>query len=142
MCDTMDPVREMELHLVVDSSVVGVMGGIQVGSGSKASVSQWHRMTGDTFRFVVKAFLKDGLLPLRGDAIQKDGKGRFVYIVWRDHTGVVSRRAKVYVESIDQAMADSGGVLEVLLPGKARDGLPCCATVTPLRDWHVLSVLR
>lgn len=75
--------------------------------------------------------------PLKGPAIQKDSKGRFVYIVWRDDTGQVNRRAKVYVESITEEMLETGGPLEVLLPGVANDGWPCCATVKPLVDWHV-----
>jgi hypothetical protein len=74
--------------------------------------------------------------PLKGPTIQKDSKGRFVYIVWRDDTGQVNRRAKVYVESITEEMLEAGGPLEVLLPGVAKDGWPCCATVKPLVDWR------
>lgn len=126
--------RDIELHVLLDSTVPGVWGGIQVGSGAKASVKEWQQMTGSEARFVTHVQAKDGRLPLRGDAIQKDSKGRFVYIVWRDG-GAVSRRAKIYLESIDQAMLDSGKPLAIYLPGKAKDGLPCCATVKPLKDW-------
>lgn len=127
--------RDVELHLVLDDTLPGVRGGVQVGSGSAGMVETWHQMEGGEFRFVVRVQAKEGQLPLRGEAIQKDGKGRFVYIVWRDDTGVVSRRAKIYVETVDQAMLDTRRPLEVILPGKAKDGLPCCATVKPLRDW-------
>ena len=84
--------------------------------------------------FSVQASVKDGKLPLRGPAVQKDSKGRFVYIVWRG--GDISRRAKVYIESIDQTLLDSGRPLTVVLPGTAKDGWPCCATVKPIQDWH------
>jgi hypothetical protein len=93
-------------------------------------------MSGEEARFVAHAQIRDGKLPLRGEVIQKDGKGRFLYIVWRDDSGVVNRRAKIYVESMDQTAVDSGLPIEIVLPGRAKDGLPCCATVKPLRDWR------
>lgn len=132
----MPEIRDVELHIILDSTTPGVLGGVQIGSGSAGFVKDWQRMNGAEARFVAHAQVRDGQLPLRGEAIQKDGKGRFIYIVWRDGTGVVSRRAKIYVETIDQAMVDSGHVIEILLPGKAKDGLPCCATVKPIRDWQ------
>lgn len=128
---------DIELHLVLDSTVPGVWGGVQVYSGAKGTVEEWQQMTGDETRFVAHARALDGQLPLRGAVIQKDSKGRFVYIVWRNETRTVGRRAKIYIETIEQAMLDSGRPLEILLPGKAKDGLPCCATVKPLQDWAV-----
>lgn len=135
----MPDTRTIELHIVLQSTTPNVRGGVQVGSGSSGEVRDWQETTGETARFVAIAQVRDGQLPLRGDAIQKDGKGRFVYIVWRDDSGIVSRRAKIYVEGIDQAMLGDSDRFEVLLPGKARDGLPCCATVTPVRGWRPLS---
>ncbi len=131
----MPETRQIELHILLEDTTPDVRGGIQVGSGASGSVDAWQEMTGGPARFVAHAQARDGKLPLRGDVIQKDSKGRFVYIVWRDDSGVVSRRAKIYIESITQAMLDTGAPLEILLPGKAKDGLPCCATVKPLRDW-------
>lgn len=128
--------RDVELRVLLQDPMPGALGGIQYGSGSKATVKDWQRMSGPEARFTAVAQIKDGLLPLRGEIIQKDGKGRFFYIVWRDDSGVVSRRAKIYLESIDQAAIDSGQPLEILLPGRAKDGLPCCATVKPLNDWR------
>lgn len=149
--------------MVLQDPTPGMWGGIQFGSGSKATVKDWQPMFGPEARFTAHAQIKNGRLPLRGDAIQTDGKGRFLYIVWRDVTGCVNRRAKIYLESIDQAMIDSiwipssvptelagagagkaqsGGqreskaCFEILLPGRAKDGLPCCATVQPIRDWR------
>jgi len=131
--------RDVELHVSLEDTTPGVRGGVQVGSGSNGTVEAWHAMDGGPFTFVIRVQAKDGRLPLKGNAIQKDGKGLFVYIVWRDDAGVVSRRAKIYVETIDQEMLDAGTALQVLLPGKAKDGLPCCATVKPVRDWSPVS---
>lgn len=127
--------QALELHLCLDSTVPGTRGGVQIGSGTKGTVLEWQQMTGGEARFIARAQVRDGQLPLRGDVIQKDSKGRFIYVVWRDEIGLVSRRAKIYVESIDQAMVDSGKPIAIRLPGKAKDGLPCCATVKPIKDW-------
>lgn len=126
----------VELVIVLNATTPGARGGIQVGSGSAGVVNDWQTMTGSQARFVATAEVCAGILPLRGKMIQKDTKGRFVYIVWRDDVGNISRRAKIYVETITQEMIDSGDRFEILLPGKAKDGLPCCATVKPIRDWH------
>lgn len=134
----MPEMRVIELHLVLDATTPGAWGGVQFGSGSAATVTKWQQMTGGEARFVAPVHVRDGVLPLRGETIQKDGKGRFLYIVWRGEDGGVARRAKVYVETIDQSMVDSGRPLAILLPGRAKDGLPCCATVKPLRDWMPL----
>lgn len=128
--------RDVELHIVLQDPTPGVWGGIQYGSGSKATVKDWQKMSGPEARFKAIVQIKDGKLPLRGDVIQKDGKERFLYIVWRDEVGAVSRRAKIYVESIDQSDIDTGNGMEITLPGRAKDDLPCCATVKPLVDWR------
>lgn len=132
----MPETRDIELRIVLEDPTPGVWGGVQIGSGSKGTVKVWQKMSGTEARFTTLSQLKDGVLPLRGEAIQKDGKGRFVYIVWRDDTGCVSRRAKIYLETIDASMLASGNTIEILLPGRAKDGLPCCATVKPLQDWQ------
>lgn len=135
----MKAIRDIELHIALDSSTPGAIGGIQTGAGAKAEVKEWQTMNGSPATFVTFAKVRDGQLPLVGETIQKDSKGRFLYIVWRDNVGVISRRAKIYVESISQEHIDLGCPLAILVPGKAKDGLPCCATVKPLRDWHPLS---
>lgn len=134
--------RAVELCIHLNKTMPGALGGIQMGSASSATVPEWAAMTGTYHTFQVSALLKDGRLPLRGPAIQKDGKGRFIYIVWRSVDGVVSRRAKLYLESITQEMVDSGLPIRAEFPGLAKDGCPCCATVKPLRDWHPAALGR
>ncbi len=128
--------RAVMLCIHLNKTMPGALGGIQMGSAGSATVPKWVAMPGTDHTFHVSALLKDGRLPLRGPVIQKDGKGRFLYIVWRSVDGVVSRRAKLYVESITQVMVDSELPIRAEFPGLAKDGLPCCATVKPLEDWQ------
>ncbi len=118
----------------------GAVGGVQVGSAGKATVEQTATMGASDHTFKVQVGAKDGFLPFRGKAVQTDSKGRFVYLVWRMAELGYHRRAKVYLESIDQALlqgaVERGRPLTVVLCGRAGDGGPCCATVKPLEDWH------
>ena len=69
---------------------------------------------------------------------------RFVYIAIGTSAGQHSewsRRAKIDVHDIPAdllAMAREGRVLEAILPGRARDGGPACATVRPLQPWRAV----
>lgn len=127
--------KTLELRLRVVDPVPGALGGMQLGSGASAEVHEWQTMAGDFHVFTVQVSAKTDRIPLSGKAVQKDAKGRFVYIVWR--AGAIDRRAKVYLESITQQDLDRGGAMEIVIPGRAKDGLPCCATITPIHDWHV-----
>lgn len=80
-----------------------------------------------------------------GEFVRSEGPTRrFVYIAIGGQAGAAgacwSRRAKIDihmlpVELLEQALA--GKVLEALLPGRAKDGGPACATVRPLGAWRV-----
>jgi hypothetical protein len=70
---------------------------------------------------------------------------RFVYIAIGtsagQHASEWSRRAKIDVHDIPAdllAPARQGEVLEVVLPGRAKDGGPACATVRPIRAWRAI----
>eukprot|EP01037_Dinobryon_pediforme_P014908 gene14908-15046_t len=81
-----------------------------------------------------------------GDLVRSEGPvRRFVYIAIGQsagqHGSVWTRRAKIDIHLLpapvlEQALA--GAVLEVRLPGKAKDGGPACATVRPTHDWRVV----
>ncbi|MCO6418923.1 DUF5990 family protein [Siccirubricoccus sp. KC 17139] len=83
---------------------------------------------------------------LHGDFVRSEGAARrFVYIAIGEQAGQRpspwSRRAKIDIhllpaELLDKALA--GGVLEALLPGKAKDGGPACATLRPIGAWRVV----
>ncbi|MBI1685992.1 DUF5990 family protein [Caulobacter hibisci] len=80
-----------------------------------------------------------------GEFVRSEGPSRrFVYIAIGtsagDHASPWSRRAKIDIHTIPAdllARALEGAVLEVLLPGKARDGGPACATAVPIAPWRV-----
>lgn len=81
-----------------------------------------------------------------GDFVRSEGASRrFVYIAIGEQAGqrpcVWSRRAKIDIhllsaELLEKALA--GRVIEALLPGKAKDGGPACATLHPIGSWRVV----
>ncbi|WP_426025168.1 DUF5990 family protein [Brevundimonas sp. TSRC1-1] len=82
---------------------------------------------------------------LTGPFVRREGPSRrFVYIAIGTSAGQHgewSRRAKIDVHDIPAdllALARDGRVLEAVLPGRARDGGPACATVRPLQPWRAV----
>ncbi|MEO3474101.1 DUF5990 family protein [Roseomonas sp. CAU 1739] len=80
-----------------------------------------------------------------GDFVRSEGPTRrFIYIAIGVQAGqrpsAWSRRAKIDIHLLPPALLDKaleGNVLEALLPGKAKDGGPACATVPPIGAWRV-----
>lgn len=78
-----------------------------------------------------------------GPFVRREGPTRrFVYIrigqSAGDHATAWNRRAKIDIHDIPPALLDkarSGAVLEVVLPGRGKDGSPACATVRPIKGW-------
>ena len=83
---------------------------------------------------------------LTGPFVRREGATRrFVYIAIGtsagQHASEWSRRAKIDVHDIPAdllALARDGRVLEVILPGRARDRGPACATVRRLQPWRAV----
>ena len=83
---------------------------------------------------------------LTGPFVRREGPTRrFVYIAIGtsagQHASEWSRRAKIDVHDIPAdllAQARQGEVLEVVLPGRAKDGGPACATVRPIQAWRAV----
>ena len=81
-----------------------------------------------------------------GDFVRREGpERRFVYIRIGQSAGQhgtpISRRAKIDIHDIPPALLDEarqGAVLEAVLPGRAKDGGPACATVRPTQGWWVV----
>ena len=78
---------------------------------------------------------------MTGPFVRREGpQRRFVYIrigtSAGDHASAWSRRAKVDIHTIPAALLVPGALLEVHLPGRARDGSPACATVRPVMEWR------
>lgn len=80
-----------------------------------------------------------------GPFVRREGpKRRFVYIAIGtsagQHASEWSRRVKIDVHDIPAdllAQAREGRVPEIVLPGRAKDGGPACATVRPLHAWRI-----
>ena len=75
----------------------------------------------------------------------KGPQRRFVYIrigtSAGDHASPWSRRAKIDIHDIPPLLLDrarEGQTLEVVLPGRGKDGSPACATVRPAAPWRAL----
>ena len=81
-----------------------------------------------------------------GPFVRREGKERrFVYIrigtSAGDHASEWSRRAKIDIHDIAPALLDqarAGRTLEVILPGRGKDGTPACASVRPVKGWAAL----
>jgi len=81
-----------------------------------------------------------------GPFVRREGKERrFVYIrigvLAGDHGTALNRRAKIDIHDIAPALLDqarAGKVLEVVLPGRGKDGTPACATVRPTIGWRAV----
>ena len=83
---------------------------------------------------------------LLGPFVRREGpQRRFVYVVIRgaspDPAAPWNRRAKIDIHDISPVLLDkarAGQVLETVLPGRARDGSPACATVRSPGGWQAL----
>lgn len=81
-----------------------------------------------------------------GPFVRREGpERRFVYIrigvLAGDHATSLNRRAKIDIHDIAPALLDqarAGKVLEVVLPGRGKDGTPACATVRPTTGWRAV----
>lgn len=81
-----------------------------------------------------------------GPFVRREGpERRFIYICIGqsagDHGTELNRRAKIDIHDIPPTLlaeARAGAVLEVLLPGRGKDGAPACATVRPVSGWRAV----
>ena len=81
-----------------------------------------------------------------GPFVRREGpQRRFVYIrigtSAGDHASPWSRRAKIDIHDIPPLLLDrarEGQTLEVVLPGRGKDGSPACATVRPVTPWRAV----
>jgi hypothetical protein len=83
---------------------------------------------------------------LAGPFVRREGSvRRFVHIAIAGQAGqtdavgrILSRRAKIDVHDIPADLLTPGAVLEVVLPGRGKDGTPACATVRPRTPWRAV----
>jgi len=80
-----------------------------------------------------------------GEFVRREGPTRrFVYIAIGgqagDSSSPWSRRAKIDIQDFPADLlteALAGNVVEILLPGRAKDGGPACATLRALAPWRM-----
>ena len=130
------------LRLTIADPVAGVAYSLQ----DKANMPVEPRVAGDgPISFDAPITLSDDGR-LTGPFVRREGPSRrFVYIAIGtsagQHASAWSRRAKIDVHDIPAdllAQAREGRLLEVVLPGRAKDGSPACATVRPIQAWRVV----
>lgn len=74
-----------------------------------------------------------------GPFVRREGpQRRFVYITIYHAANDWNRRAKIDIHDIPPALLDrarAGQTLEIVLPGRGKDGTPACATVRSVTGW-------
>lgn len=132
---------EITLRLIIADPVPGVRYSLQKDDAPFEPVTT----TDAPLSFDVPIRLTDDNRVL-GPFVRREGKERrFVYLrigtLAGDHGSCWNRRAKIDIHDIPPALLDqarAGRTLEVVLPGKGKDGTPACATVRPLKSWTAL----
>lgn len=132
--------QTITLRLTIQDPFPGVDYSLQ----DKANVPVEARIASDSpLSFDVPVTLTDDNR-FTGPFVRREGPTRrFVYICIGasagQHGSEWSRRAKIDIHDIPAALlaqARDGVVLEVVLPGRGKDGTPACATVRPLQPWR------
>lgn len=80
-----------------------------------------------------------------GEFVRREGPARrFVYIAIGGQAGDAaspwSRRAKIDIQDLPADLLEkalAGKVVEIVLPGRAKDGTPACATLPALGSWRL-----
>ena len=129
------------LRLTISDPVPGVRYSLQKDDAPFEPVTA----AGAALSFDVPVRLSDDNRFL-GPFVRREGPARrFVYIrigtSAGDHASCWSRRAKIDIHDIPAGLLDrarAGRTLEVVLPGRGKDGSPACATVRPITSWRAL----
>jgi hypothetical protein len=140
--------NEIRLRVILSAPPPGVLFGLQEGSGNKYRTIQLQRSgTYDlTFEFAVtlKTQKEAASDPDFAGPLVHGPKGeRFIYIDIGTSAGDLmsewTRRLKIPLRGITpdtlSTLANADGILQITVPGKAKDGGPNCATVKPFPGW-------
>lgn len=129
---------EIDFRIIIEQPVIGVRHSLQAKDESPLD-PKWSR-EGETLIFDFPVRVGPGP-KFFGDQVRREGRDRrFVYVrvgkLAGDHSSPWSRRMKIDIHDIGADMldraADSGGVIEIRVPGTAADGTPVCATARPI----------
>jgi Family of unknown function (DUF5990) len=140
--------NDLTFRVVLETPPAGVDYGLQMGRGPEYEAVQKQRSKGKDLCFEFTVGIRAGkpaAPDFSGPVVQGPPGQRFVYIdigTYAGQTGTPwSRRLKIPLIGITWDVIDrtSGGqiVLEVRVPGTARDGGPTCATVKPFGGWKL-----
>jgi hypothetical protein len=142
--------QELRLRVKLRNPVPGVMHALQLGPTATRTFSPPVKSSAKELVFEatvrVVAARAGAALSFRGPAVHGPSGDRFLYICSGQHVGHSdsewNRRLKVRVESITPALAKSAAskpdsILEAVLPGRANDGGPSCATVEFISGWKL-----
>ncbi|MES2096874.1 MAG: DUF5990 family protein [Pseudomonadota bacterium] len=127
---------EIRMRIVVEQPVIGVLHSLQ--SGDTGILDPKRSAGGEPLTFDFPVRIAPGP-KFFGDQVRREGpERRFVYIrvgqAAGDHASPWSRRMKIDIHDIEQALLDravAGGVIEIVVNGTGKDGTPACATVKP-----------
>lgn len=144
--------HEFRLRIVLSGPPPGVMFGLQEGSGNNYKTVQLQRSsTADLifeFGIILKPLKETGANPdFAGPFVHGPKDGRFIYIdigtAAGDYTSEWTRRLKIPLKDITSdiiaKLTEDGAILEVTVPGRAKDGGPNCATVKPFPGWKIVA---
>lgn len=147
--------NDLPLRIVLEKPPPDVDFGLQKGRGSGYETVQKQRFKGKDLKFEftvgVKTSGKDSKPNFLGSFVQGPSGERFIYIDIGTYAGQTdtawSRRLKVPLrditaDMIDRVLADAESLLEIRVPGTAKDGSPTCATVKPFPGWKLTSSRR
>ena len=126
------------LRIIIDRPVPGVLHSLQ--SKDNLPLDPQRSMNGDPLAFDLTIRVAPGP-KFFGDQVRREGPvRRFVYVrvgqYAGDCTSPWSRRMKIDIHDLDPDLLDramSGGVIELMVDGTAKDGTPACATVRTIR---------
>ena len=130
---------ELQIRIVIERPVVGVLHSLQAKDGSPLDPK--CSQGGEPLIFNVPVRVSPGP-KFSGNQVQREGPmRRFIYIrvgdLAGDQTSPWSRRMKIDIHDIEADMllrAIQGNFpIETTLLGTAKDGSPVCATVRPTR---------
>ena len=141
--------RELNMRIILEQPLAGVLYGLQKGSGSNYETVQTVTSKTDDLHFEFSVRVrqgKDGGANFLGPFVQGPTHARFVYLDIGTCAGQSntpwSRRLKVPLTGITwnliektQKKPSSLMVLEARVFGTGKDGGPTCGTVKPFAGW-------
>jgi hypothetical protein len=138
----------LNLRIILLAPTPGVDFAVQYGKGNDYDTRFKQRSgNGDLlFEFPVEVRITADLVDFGGPNVHGPRNERFIYIDIGRSAGqfdsIWQRRLKVPLKDIsvtlvNEVMNNTASVLEIIVPGVAKDGGPNCATVKPFPGWHI-----